>query len=164
MRRVDLSPFFDPRFIAFARRTAPADKRGSRAMAAVLEALDPELAALPLDGRPSPAALWRAAPPPAASPPVAPPPAARPAVLAGPVGAEAIRAAVCAAAAAAGRSLTRAAALPLFTAGALDHGLRPDSPLTVVALGFALNVEGILEFLEEARSPAAAVSTPRPGG
>lgn len=56
-RRIDLSPFFDPRFLAFARRTDAHEKRGSRLLARVLAALDPALAALPLDGRPAPAAL-----------------------------------------------------------------------------------------------------------
>lgn len=158
MRRVDLSPFLDPRFVAFARRAAPADKRGSRLMAAIVDAIDPALAALPLDGRPAPAAIWRGTP---ASRSAAPP-AARPAPRRAPdaaalvpAGADLVRAQVLADAEAAGVSLARAATLPLFDAGALAGALRPDSPLDVATLGFVLNVEWMLEFLEQARAEPA---------
>lgn len=130
MRRTDLSPYFDPRFLAFARRAAPDDKRGSRLTAAVLAAVDPTLAALPL-------AVHR--------------PAQPRSVTAGPVGSGAVRAQLLQDAVVAGHSLVRAAALPLFDAGALAGALRVDSPLDVATLGFVLDVEWMLEFLEQAR-------------
>lgn len=163
MRRIDLSPFFDPRFLAFARRAASRDKHGSRLSAAVVEAIDPALAALPLDRRPSPAALWRGDPAmqlDAAAP--AGPRARRPrpgGAAAVPVGADAVRAQLLQDAHAAGLSLVRAAALPLFDANALAGALRVDSPLDVATLGFVLDIEWMLEFLEQARAaPTSAVS------
>ncbi len=161
MHRIDLSPFFDPRFLAVARRTTARDKRGSRLTAAMLEAIDPALAALPLDSGRSPAALWRDNPgmPPdtAANVTTRAPrrPRGGPSV---PVGAAAVRAHLLRDADAAGLSLARAAALPLFDASALDGALRVESPLDVPSLGFVLNVEWILEFLERARAaPTSAV-------
>ena len=161
MRRIDLSPFFDPRFLAFARRAAPDDKRGSRLLAAVLEALDRALAALPLDWGQSPAALWRGVPamprdtaPPFATRTPRQGPRGAPAV---PVGADLVRAQLLQEADVAGLSLARAAALPLFEASALAGAMRVDSPLDVTTLGFALDVEWMLEFLERAR--AAPTST-----
>ena len=148
MRRIDLSPFFDPRVLAFARRAAPRDKRGSKLAAAVLEAFDPALAALPLEGqRPSPAALWRGD---AATINTVAPAVRR--GSGGPVGAAAVRAELLRDADTAGLSLARAAALPLFEERALDGALRVDSPLDLVTLGFVLDVEWILAFLEQARS------------
>ena len=54
-RRI-VNPMLDDRFLAIARSLAPRDKRGSRFLARLQVALDAELAAIPLDGRPSPAA------------------------------------------------------------------------------------------------------------
>ena len=136
-RRIDLSPFFDPRVLAFARRAAPAHKRESRLLGAMLAALDPTLAGLPLY---------------APAPPTAPPSTPAPSVFAAPVGAAAVRAQLLADAATAGLSLARAAALPLFDPTALAGALRPDSPLDVTALGFVLSVEWMLAFLERARA------------
>ncbi len=160
MRRIDLSPFFDPRFLAFARCAAPRDKRGSRLLAAVIEAIDPGLAALPLEGRPSPAALWRGDPATQLDAAAHTAPRAQPrGAAAVPVGADAVRAQLLRDAHATGLSLARAAALPLFEASALADALRVDSPLDVATLGFALDVEWMLEFLERARAaPASTVS------
>jgi asparagine synthase (glutamine-hydrolysing) len=44
-----LTPFFQPAFVDWARRARVTDKRGSRLFARVMVALDPGLAALPLD-------------------------------------------------------------------------------------------------------------------
>ncbi len=160
MRRIDLSPFFDPRFLAFARRAAPRDKRGSRLLAAVIEAIDPGLAALPLDRRPSPAALWRGGSAMQLDAAANVAPRTRPSGAAAvPVGADAVRAQLLRDAHATRLSLARAAALPLFEASALAGALRVDSPLDVATLGFALDVEWMLEFLERARAaPASTVS------
>lgn len=54
-RRI-VNPMLDDRFITIARSLAPEDKRGSRFLARLQVALDTELAAIPLDGRPAPAA------------------------------------------------------------------------------------------------------------
>ena len=54
-----LAPFFHPAYLAWARRAAPADKRGSRLCAAVLQRMAPDLAALPLDSGRSPAEMAR---------------------------------------------------------------------------------------------------------
>ena len=54
-RRI-VNPMLDDRFITIARSLAPQDKRGSRFLARLQVALDEELAAIPLDGRPAPAA------------------------------------------------------------------------------------------------------------
>lgn len=56
-RRVVQSPFFHPAYLEWARACAPADRRGSRVFAEVLTALDPGLAALPLDGGRTPGAI-----------------------------------------------------------------------------------------------------------
>jgi asparagine synthase (glutamine-hydrolysing) len=157
MRRVDLSPFFDPRFLAFARRAAACNKRDSRLLAAVLEAIDPALAALPLEGRPPAAALWRAAPPrplATASALATQAPRQSRAGAAVPAGADLVRAELLDGAEAAGLSLARAAACPLFDADALAGALQRDSPLDVVTLGFALDVEWMLAFLEDVRAGA----------
>ncbi|MGH8932790.1 MAG: hypothetical protein ACRDZO_19760, partial [Egibacteraceae bacterium] len=55
--RVILAPFFHPEYLDWVRRTRPADRRRSRAVAGVLDRLDPELGALPLDCRPPPSVL-----------------------------------------------------------------------------------------------------------
>ena len=54
-----LAPFFHPAYLAWARRATPADKRGSRLCAAVLQRMAPDLAALPLDSGRSPAEIAR---------------------------------------------------------------------------------------------------------
>ncbi|MBX3024068.1 hypothetical protein KF840_04075 [bacterium] len=149
MWRIDLSPFFDPRVLAFARRAAPRDKLRLRLAAAVLEALDPALAALPLDGRPAPATLWRADPAAATAGSPTPP---RSAGANEPVGAAAVRRSLLHDAERAGLSLRRAAALPLFREHALDGPLRVDSTLDLATLGFVLDVEWMLAFLERARA------------
>ena len=46
--RTILAPFFGASYIAWARRVPPSFKRGSRLVSGVLECLDPELAQLPL--------------------------------------------------------------------------------------------------------------------
>lgn len=48
------NPLLDPRFLAIARGLPPSAKRGSRFLGRLQVALDEELAALPLDDRPSP--------------------------------------------------------------------------------------------------------------
>lgn len=167
MRRIDLSPFFDPRFLAFARRAAPDWKRDSRLLAAVLEALDPPLAALPLDGRPSPRALARRGP--AMRLYAASSFAAKAARklrqrlggrAAAPAGAPAVREHLLARAAAAGAKLGRAARSPLFEQTALEGALAPASRLDVASLGFALDVEWLLEFLERVSRESATVARP----
>lgn len=64
VRRI-VNPMLDDRWIATARALAPEDKVGSRFLARLQIALDPELAAVPLDGRPCPATYatpgWRSA-------------------------------------------------------------------------------------------------------
>jgi asparagine synthase (glutamine-hydrolysing) len=58
-----LLPFLDSRYIAWARRAPPADKRGSRLFSEVIDALDPGLAAMRLDtANVSPAQLARPGP------------------------------------------------------------------------------------------------------
>lgn len=159
MRRIDLSPFFDPRFIAAARRASPYDKWESRLMAAVLETLDPALAAIPLERRPSPAALWRGGPvPPGAAPPrQAGPGAERADARHIPVGADLVRAQLVAQADLIGPAVARVAALPLFDGQGLAELMAPHAAPDLVTLGFVLNVAWILEFLERARaaSPSA---------
>ncbi|MQW74795.1 hypothetical protein GHK92_02820 [Nocardioides sp. dk4132] len=49
------NPMLDERFLAAVHTLAPADKRRSRFLARLQVALDPELASMPLDGRPAPA-------------------------------------------------------------------------------------------------------------
>ena len=56
-RRAVLGPFFDPRFIDWARRVSPELKRGSSAFARIIEHLDSDLAAIPLDSGRSPRAV-----------------------------------------------------------------------------------------------------------
>jgi asparagine synthase (glutamine-hydrolysing) len=54
-RRV-VNPMLDDRFLSVARRLSPGDKRNARFLSRLLMALDAELAAIPLDGRPAPSA------------------------------------------------------------------------------------------------------------
>ncbi|WP_345801196.1 asparagine synthase-related protein [Microbacterium sp. AZCO] len=53
-RRTVLNPMLDPTFLDIAMRLAPADKAHSRFLAHLQLALDPELARIPLEGRPAP--------------------------------------------------------------------------------------------------------------
>ena len=57
--RASVCPFFDPRFIAWARSVSPADRRGPELFARMIERLDPKLATIPLDRGLSPADLAR---------------------------------------------------------------------------------------------------------
>lgn len=52
--RRGFNPMLEPAFVALVSSLPPAEKRNSRFLARVLEALDPELARLPLEGRPAP--------------------------------------------------------------------------------------------------------------
>ncbi len=54
--RIVINPMLDPAFLDIAARLTPQDKAGSRFLAALQMALDPELGRRPLDGRPAPAA------------------------------------------------------------------------------------------------------------
>lgn len=51
-----VSPMLDDRFLALVDRVHPADKHNAHFLCRVLEELDPNLALVPLDGRPTPAA------------------------------------------------------------------------------------------------------------
>ena len=157
-RRVDLSPFFDPRFLDWARRCPAAIKRNSRIVSTVLEALDPGLARAPLEGRPSPhelsrnsarvrvQAAWTFASK-----------AARKlrrrlgAAADAPVGAPAVQSALLEH----GRFLLgRAAAVDLFDPGTLEEVMAGRFSTDVATLGFLLNVEWTLEFLDHVQSVA----------
>lgn len=143
MRRIDLSPFCDPRFLAFARRVSPAHKRASRLFTAMLEALDPALAALPfVTAAPVANRLPLRAPTGNSDEPV---------------GSTAVRAQLMEEAGAAGLPVERAAALPLFVPGAVATPTGGAAPLALYALGLVLNVEWTLEFLEAARAPSGEV-------
>jgi asparagine synthase (glutamine-hydrolysing) len=54
--RVVLNPMLDSRFLGIAARLRPQDKVGARFLALLQERLDPDLARVPLDGRPAPVA------------------------------------------------------------------------------------------------------------
>jgi len=53
--RIVINPMLDHGFLDLARRLTPQDKANARFLAALQMALDPELGAIPLDGRPAPA-------------------------------------------------------------------------------------------------------------
>jgi asparagine synthase (glutamine-hydrolysing) len=53
-RRV-ANPMLDDRFLTIARRLSPRDKRNVRFLSRLVLTLDPDLAAIPMDGRPPPA-------------------------------------------------------------------------------------------------------------
>ena len=53
-RRTVLNPMLDPGFLEIAERLAPADKARSRFLARLQVELDPDLARVPLEGRPPP--------------------------------------------------------------------------------------------------------------
>jgi len=57
VERTLLSPMLHPEFVALAHGCPPADKRGSRFVARVLQELDPRLARVPLESRYIPAEL-----------------------------------------------------------------------------------------------------------
>lgn len=57
LERPSVNPMLDDRFLSVAAALAPDDKRHSRFLARLQVALDPALAALPLEGRPAPAAF-----------------------------------------------------------------------------------------------------------
>ena len=57
VEREVVNPMLDDRFIDLANALAPGDKRGSRFLSRLQIALDPELAQVPLEGRPPPAAF-----------------------------------------------------------------------------------------------------------
>jgi asparagine synthase (glutamine-hydrolysing) len=54
-QRTVVNPMLDAGFLDIAARLSPRDKAGSRFLAALQMELDPELGALPLEGRPAPA-------------------------------------------------------------------------------------------------------------
>ena len=54
MDRVSINPMLDPRFIAVGAQVPPVERAGMRFLSSILCELDPTLASLPLDGRPSP--------------------------------------------------------------------------------------------------------------
>lgn len=54
--RMVINPMLDPAFLDIAMRLRPRDKVGARFLALLQERLDPELARVPLDGRPAPIA------------------------------------------------------------------------------------------------------------
>jgi len=54
-QRTVINPMLDAEFLDIATRLRPQDKAGSRYLAALQLALDPELARMPLEGRPAPA-------------------------------------------------------------------------------------------------------------
>jgi asparagine synthase (glutamine-hydrolysing) len=56
MERVTLNPMLDPRFVALVGALAPEEKKDLRFLARLLLELDDELAAIPMDNRPAPAA------------------------------------------------------------------------------------------------------------
>jgi asparagine synthase (glutamine-hydrolysing) len=56
MDRQVVNPMLDDRFLRIARRLSPQDKRNARFLSRLLLALDRDLAAIPLDGRPTPLA------------------------------------------------------------------------------------------------------------
>ncbi|MCR2764196.1 hypothetical protein NQ152_11850 [Microbacterium sp. zg.B48] len=55
-QRVVINPMLDPGFLDIAARLRPQDKAGARFLGALQMELDPELGAMPLDGRPPPSA------------------------------------------------------------------------------------------------------------
>lgn len=62
LERVAVNPMLDPRFQALVESLPPEQKRGARFLAQLLHELDPELAAIPMDGRPAPSAYARSSP------------------------------------------------------------------------------------------------------
>jgi asparagine synthase (glutamine-hydrolysing) len=60
--RVIVNPMLDPRFIDVARGLAPRDKYNALFLGRLQAELDPELAAIPLEGRPPPSAYARPSP------------------------------------------------------------------------------------------------------
>lgn len=60
LERVDMNPMLDPRFVGLVTGLRPSEKVNLRFLARLLDHLDPELTALPLDGRPAPSVYLRA--------------------------------------------------------------------------------------------------------
>jgi asparagine synthase (glutamine-hydrolysing) len=60
--RAATNPMLDYRFLEIARQQLPRDKKNMRFLSRILIELDPELAAIPLDGRPAPATYARSGP------------------------------------------------------------------------------------------------------
>jgi asparagine synthase (glutamine-hydrolysing) len=60
--RIVLAPFFHPRYIGWALSASPRFKRGSKLLARVLHAIDPELARLPIAGGDPPVAIFNPRP------------------------------------------------------------------------------------------------------
>lgn len=54
LERPIIHPMLDPRFLAIARSVPPAAKKNARFLSQILVELDPDLARLPMDGRPPP--------------------------------------------------------------------------------------------------------------
>ncbi len=59
-RRLVLNPMLHPEFLSIAARLDPADKSASRFLSQLQVELDPDLARIPLEGRPAPIAYARA--------------------------------------------------------------------------------------------------------
>jgi asparagine synthase (glutamine-hydrolysing) len=55
--RIDMNPMLDPRFVSLVSALPPADKSNMRFLARLIDRLDPQLASLPMDGRPAPRAF-----------------------------------------------------------------------------------------------------------
>ena len=62
MERADVNPMLDPRFVALVTGLRPSDKADLQFLARLLDHLDPELAALAMDGRPPPQAYLNTTP------------------------------------------------------------------------------------------------------
>lgn len=60
--RTVVNPMLDPRFLDLVTALPPRAKQGSRFLSRLSCALDPELSAIPMDGRPSPAVYGRRTP------------------------------------------------------------------------------------------------------
>jgi len=58
-RRIVVNPMLHPEFLSIAARLVPADKAASRFLSLLQIELDPELARIPLEGRPAPVAYAR---------------------------------------------------------------------------------------------------------
>jgi asparagine synthase (glutamine-hydrolysing) len=55
LRRTTMSPMTDPRYLRIVTAVPPEARRGSRFLARLVTELDPELARIPMEGRPAPA-------------------------------------------------------------------------------------------------------------
>jgi asparagine synthase (glutamine-hydrolysing) len=59
MRRTVVNPMLDHRFLDIVRSAPPTAKRNARLLSRILVELDPDLANVPMDGRPAPIAYSR---------------------------------------------------------------------------------------------------------